>query len=431
MKYSRLFLALLVSMVVAAPLHAKDRPNIVLIMADDFGYECVGANGGESYQTPNLDRLAQGGVRFENCYMQPLCTPTRVQLMTGKYNVRNYTAFGQLHPSQKTFANDFKDAGYATCIVGKWQLGREKELPHHFGFDESYLWQHLRLPMRYANPGLEFMGKEVDFDHGEYGPDLFCQKALDFIERHKDKPFLLYYPMVLTHDPFQPTPDSPDWDPKRKNRKYSDPKHFKEMVEYTDKMIGRIVDKLDETGLREKTLLIFTGDNGTSRKITSMIGGKSFQGGKGLTTKAGMHVPLIVNRPGTIEAGLVDDGLVDSTDFLPTICQAAGIERIQDPSLDGISFYPALSEKPDSRREWIYCWYPGFRYEGQAVVFAQDRRYKLYRDARFFDLETDPLEEKPIPVDNRSELQRKASEKLQIVLRRYENLRSEWAEKYH
>jgi len=124
-------------------------------MADDFGYECVTANGGESYQTPNLDRLAAEGVRFEQCHVQPLCTPTRVQLMTGLYNVRNYLNFGTLPRSETTFAHLMKKVGYATAICGKWQLGREKDAPQHFGFDEALLWQQTRRPPRYANPGLE------------------------------------------------------------------------------------------------------------------------------------------------------------------------------------------------------------------------------------------------------------------------------------
>ena len=139
------------------------RPNIIVIMADDFGFECVAANGGESYQTPNLDRLAAEGVRFEQCFVQPLCTPTRVQLMTGLYNVRNYVNFGTLPRTEKTFGHLLKQAGYATGICGKWQLGHEPDSPQHFGFDEAYLWQHTRRPPRYANAGLERNGKAEDF----------------------------------------------------------------------------------------------------------------------------------------------------------------------------------------------------------------------------------------------------------------------------
>jgi arylsulfatase A len=128
--------------------------NVVLVLLDDFGYECVGANGGTSYKTPNIDQLASRGARGLHCYVQPVCTPTRVQLMTGRYNVRNYTHFGHLDPAQRTFAQIFKQAGYTTCIAGKWQLGRDMALPAHFGFDKFCLWQLTRRPPRYANPGL-------------------------------------------------------------------------------------------------------------------------------------------------------------------------------------------------------------------------------------------------------------------------------------
>src|SRR5215510_3516689 len=190
------------------------RPNVILILADDLGYETIGANGGTSYKTPNLDKLAAGGVRFTHCYVQPLCTPTRMQLMTGKYNVRNYTTFGEMDPREVTFGNLFKAAGYATCMTGKWQLGRELDKPKKYGFDEYCLWQHLRRPARYPNPGLEINEVEKDFKNGEYGPDIVNDYAIDFVTRHKDKPFFLYYPMMLTHAPYMATPDSKNWNPK-------------------------------------------------------------------------------------------------------------------------------------------------------------------------------------------------------------------------
>ncbi|MES2507978.1 MAG: sulfatase-like hydrolase/transferase, partial [Verrucomicrobiota bacterium] len=223
-----------------------EKPNIILIMADDFGYECLTANGGQSYQTPHLDRLAAEGLRFEHCHSQPLCTPTRVQLMTGRYNVRNYFNFGSLPTTETTFGQLLKKAGYATGICGKWQLGEDKGLPQHFGFDESYLWQHTRRPARYANPGLEHNGEPVDFTHGEYGPKLVNDFALDFITRHRQQPFFLYYPMILTHDPFQPTPDSAEWDPKTTGENAKrDNKHFADMTAYMDKLIGELVAQLD------------------------------------------------------------------------------------------------------------------------------------------------------------------------------------------
>src|SRR5262245_54374752 len=158
------------SIFLGTPAPGATRPNVILIMGDDLGYETIGANGGTSYQTPHLDRLATTGVRFEHCYVQPLCTPTRVQLMTGAYNVRNYTTFGEMTPNLVTFGNLFHDAGYVTGMMGKWQLGRVVDLPKKFGFDEYCLWQHTRRPPRYANPGLEYNGVERDFTNGEYGP---------------------------------------------------------------------------------------------------------------------------------------------------------------------------------------------------------------------------------------------------------------------
>lgn len=152
-------------------------------------------------------------------------TPTRVQLLTGLYNVRNYTNFGSLDRTQTTFAQRLKKAGYATGIFGKWQLGREKDAPQHYGFDESVLWQHTRRPPRYANPGLEFNGIEKNFTNGEYGPDLVNQEALKFIEKHKAQPFLLYYPMILPHAPHQPKPESADCNPKALGEKRSDKKY--------------------------------------------------------------------------------------------------------------------------------------------------------------------------------------------------------------
>ena len=195
-----LFLLTALLLAPLASLHAAEhKPNIVLILIDDFGYECVTADGGESYRTPVMDRLAATGVRFEQCHAQPLCTPTRVQLMTGIGNKRNYTHFAHLDPSQKTFGNLLKDAGYATCITGKWQLSNGFNGPAHFGFDEYCLWQLKRRPGRYKNPGLEINGKLHDYTKNEYGPDIVSDYALDFITRKKDVPFFLYYPMMLTH----------------------------------------------------------------------------------------------------------------------------------------------------------------------------------------------------------------------------------------
>lgn len=395
MKTPLLWLSLLLVFGFAA---RAEKPNIILIMADDFGYECLTANGGQSYQTPHLDQLAAEGLRFEHCHSQPLCTPTRVQLMTGRYNVRNYFNFGTLPTTETTFGQLLKKAGYATGICGKWQLGQDKGLPQHFGFEESYLWQHTRRPPRYANPGLEHNGEPVDFTHGEYGPKLVNDFALDFITRHRQQPFFLYYPMILTHDPFQPTPNSAEWDPKTTGENAKrDNKHFADMTAYMDKLIGELVARLDELALRENTVLLFLGDNGTSSKITSQFQGQSYAGGKGKTNRQGTHVPMIASWPAQMSAGRVSTDLISTTDFLPTLCEMAGIPV--PAQVDGVSFLPQLKGQPGTPREWLYGWYsPRQKPVLTVQEFAFDHRFKLYRDGRFFDLVADPLEKEALAV---------------------------------
>lgn len=404
------------------------KTNVVLIMADDFGFECLSVNGGSSYATPRLDRLASEGIRFTNCHVQPLCTPTRVQFMTGKYNIRNYTEFGILHPSQKTFGNYFRDAGHATCVVGKWQLGSEKGLPGHFGFDESYLWQQNRRPPRYANPGLEFNGDQIDFTDGEYGPDIFEQKAIDFIVRNKNKPFFLYYPMVLTHDPFQPAPDHEDWNPKQRGEKTpDDTKYFASMVVHADKIVGRILDCLEEQGLRNNTLVVFLGDNGTSSRVVSVLNGKEYRGGKRKTTRAGTHVPLIVSCPGMIDSGEVVSHLIDSTDFLPTLCDWAGITLPKEEDFDGIGFYPYLKGNRETAvRKVAYCWHSPYGGSKPARQFAHDVRYKLYGNGNFYDTLEDPLEEKPLDFATLNSTEKRHHQYLRNELEKFKDARPAW-----
>ncbi len=416
-------LAGLINSVSSTSARAADRPNIILIMADDFGYECVTANGGQSYQTPHLDRLAAEGVRFEQCHVQPLCTPTRVQLMTGRYNVRNYLNFGTLIRSETTFGNLFQQAGYATGICGKWQLGRETDAPQHFGFDESYLWQHTRRPPRYANPGLEHNGRELEFPQGSYGPTLVNDFALDFVTRHQDHPFFLYYPMILSHDPFQPTPDSPNWDPTAQGEQVNrQVKHFADMIAYMDKLIGRLDAKLGELGIRENTLLIFIGDNGTNKTVTSRYKDADYQGGKGTTTAHGHHVPMVVNWPAVIKQSSVNSDLVSSADFLPTICAAAGVKI--SSNIDGVSFLPQLRGEKGTPREWLYIWYsPRQKLDLSVGEFVFDHDYKLYRDGSFFDLKADPLEKRSLTTSSLSSVESNARKKLQTALDNFADAR--------
>lgn len=420
----KLTVLLLVTFSVSHQIHAADRPNIILIMVDDFGYECITANGGESYQTPNIDALANSGVRFENCHVQPLCTPTRVQLMTGRYNVHNYVKFGNLPRSETTFGMLLKDAGYRTGICGKWQLGHEPDSPQHFGFEQSLLWQHTRRPPRYANPGLERNAVERDYTMGEYGPKLINDFGLDFIEKNEQHPFFLYCPMILTHSPFQPTPDSPNWDPTISSEKTQNSvKHFADMTAYADKMVGRYVAKLEELGIRDNTLLIFLGDNGTLSSVTSRFKGRDYKGGKGSTKENGTHVPCIVNWPAVMKhGGRVCQDLISSTDFPPTICEAAGVDV--PASVDGISFLAQLRGETGTPRDWLYTWYSPRQGKDLTIKeYAFDKDFKLYRTGEFYDIHSDPSEKNLLSSTKLNAAAAKSKLKLQSVLDHFQDAR--------
>src|SRR5688500_9465040 len=418
---TRIFFFILAAGICAAAVPAR-MPNVILIMADDFGYECVTANGGQSYRTPTLDRLAATGMRFEQCHVQPLCTPTRVQLMTGLYNIRNYVEFGAMDPKAKTFAHLLKEAGYATAVCGKWQIGLEPDSPQKFGFDEAFLWWHTRRASRYPNPGFDHNGVAKQFK-GAYGPKVVSDFALDFITRHKDAPFFLYYPMMLTHGPFQPTPDSAAWNPAFGERDGHDVRHFADMTAYMDKMVGELIAKLDALGLRENTLVLFLGDNGTGRDITSQFKGRPYPGGKGESTARGTHVPLIANWPGTIPAGKINGDLIVSTDFLPTICEAAGVTLPKTMPPDGRSFLPQLLGRKGEPREWAYFWYAPDGGATPKFEFAMSSRYKRYRDGKSFDLSRDPFEEKPLDLAKSGGDESAALLKLQAALDQYATAR--------
>ncbi|MCM8540878.1 MAG: sulfatase-like hydrolase/transferase, partial [Lentisphaeraceae bacterium] len=337
-------------------------------MADDLGYEVIGANGCTSYKTPVLDAIASQGLRFTNCFSNPICTPSRVKLMTGMSNVRNYVRFGLLPETEITFGNLLKKAGYKTCIAGKWQLGKAKGLPQKFGFDEACLWQQFRprtrqggFDTRFTNPRLEINNEEKNFDNGEFGPDIVNNFVLNFIEENKAEPFFVYYPMILTHCPFIPTPGHPDYDSKSLGSPTykGNAKYYGAMDNYCDKLVGKVKKKLEDLGLAENTLFIFTGDNGTDVPVVSMLNGKKVAGGKDTMTDNGTRVPLIISWPAVIKEARVSNELVDFSDFLPTFCELAGVELPTDRAYDGVSLIPSLKGESTREKPYVYIWYAG------------------------------------------------------------------------
>lgn len=408
-----------------------------MIMADDLGYECLGVNGADKYQTPNLDRLASTGMRFTNAFANPLCTPSRVKLMTGIYNVSNYIRFGLLGREETTFGHIMKNAGYRTCIVGKWQLGKEIDSPQHFGFEQSCLWQHRRgrtrqgtpHDTRFSNPRMEINGEFKDYDHGEFGPDIAADFALNFIEQNKNEPFFLYYPMILTHCPFIPTPGTSDWDPDSpgSDTYKGNAKYFADMDHHMDKIIGRITAKLDALKLRDNTIIIFTGDNGTDKPVVSDWMGRKIPGGKGQMNDHGTRVPLIVSYPGHIRPGTVSDELVDFTDIMPTICDVTGAQRPTNHPQHGVSLWQALQGLPGRNKPWAYFWYARDGHPQKAQVIARTKSHLVRRmgaDAPFeFMNSRTPFDLKEVPSKTMSESDQTIFSMLQKVITDFDKTR--------
>ncbi|QDT13048.1 sulfatase-like hydrolase/transferase [Planctomycetes bacterium K23_9] len=399
---------------------ADDPPNIILIMADDVGIEGLGCYGGTSYKTPHLDAMAANGMRFTHAHAQPLCTPTRVQLMTGKYNHRNWMSFGILDPNEKTFGHALSAAGYTTGIFGKWQLqsydppdlpGAEKRRstgmhPKDAGFDRYSLFHALHTEdkgSRYANPtmleGRRGEAGTLKTYEGRYGEDIWVEQILKFLDEESSQPKFVYYPMALPHWPFQPTPHSESWDPTKPQEtalKYSD-----DMIEYMDTSVGNLMQGLSQRDMHSNTIVLFYSDNGTHLDVRSQLSdGRSIAGGKATPKQTGIHVPLIAHWPEHIAPG-TSDALVDASDFVPTLMDLSGASMPDNAKRDGISFAPRLFSTPGPQRETAFFWYdsrPGWDKERfRRHVFAVNKDYKLFRDGRLFRLTEKPLEE--ITVD--------------------------------
>lgn len=416
-------------LLIASPwARAADKPNVLLIMADDVGVDALGCYGGESYKTPRLDALANEGTRFTHCYSMPVCHPTRITLMTGRYPFRTSNPKWGSFPREEERNNIgqvMKRAGYATAVAGKWQICMMKDDLDHaqrLGFDESCLfgWHE---GARYHSPFIYQNGKLRDGLEDRYGPDVYVEFLIDFIARNKSKPFFAYYPMALCHDV---TDDLQDPVPFGPEGHYDT---FKTMAEAMDVRIGRLIDALDRLGVRENTLVLFTTDNGTPRSsiysaepnpdpkkkdtyirvpVVSRQNGKDVPGGKGLLTNGGTHVPLIANWPAKIKPSQVADDLVDFSDFLPTIARIAHADLPAGVLLDGHSFAPRLIDGQPTTRTWAFA-------EHGKKYWVRDRRWKLYGNDRFYDVETDPAEKTPITLTESSPMATSARRKLAEV----------------
>ena len=392
--------ALALGLCTCAQPESERPPNVLLILADDLGVECLGSYGGTSYRTPNLDALAAEGVRFTNAFCTPVCTPSRVQLLTGQYPFRNGWDVGEwrrqigertLDPALPSIGRLMRDAGYATVVAGKWQIARfhrEPDHPGRLGFDEHCLWTyHLSddddVTWRFWKPSIWENGRlREDFERDDiYGPDVYADFLIRFLEEPRDEPFFAYWPMALTHRPYTVTPrtvvNAAALVEREPAKATNDWDRFESNVAYMDELVGRVIRALEDAGLREETLILFTADNGTDTRITSRMGEREIPGGKSRMTDLGAGVPLIASWPGTVPAGTVCADLVDFTDVLPTLADLAGVTP--DSVVDGRSFLPQLGGATGDAREWVYVQLNG-------KWFIRDRRWRLHDDGRLFDV---------------------------------------------
>lgn len=412
----------------------RNPPNIILILADDVGREIPHYNGGDSYSTPNLDFMAANGINFSDFFAHPDGPPSRLALVTGRYNYRNWVEFGQLPASEKTFANLLHNAGYATCYTGKWQFdGGDTNIVNH-GFDKYLAFMpfepdnnngHDQFYRRYKNPYLYSNARyltdaEVE---GKYSEDMFFDYASNFIDSNKTKPFLLVYSCNLVQKPWVPTPDNPaflTWNPATDDDTKDSRAYFREMVQYMDKIVGKIIQKIQTGGLSQNTIIMFTSDNATNKNITSVYKGQTVKGTKATTTFYGTNVPLLVYAPGLITVpGTTDTSLVDMTDFFPTMANIARVGATAWKPLDGKTFYDNLIGTPLKQRKYVYCYWPQYFRTEPEISYVFDYNYKLYdstNGSRFYNIKLDQNEQFPLTDNQLTSNEKKIKQSFQTII---------------
>ena len=385
-------------------------------MVDDLGKDWISCYGADDIQTPNIDALADTGLKFHNAWSMPQCTPTRATLLTGQYPWRSgwvnhwdVPRWGDAYfdwEKYTTFASIMKAAGYKTAIAGKWQINDfriEPEVLRKHGFDDWCMWtgyerKNPTSANRYWDPYIHTKDGSKTYE-GEFGPDIYCDFLIDFMEQNKDEPMMVYFPMCLTHGPATTTPTELEAEGAKER--------LKAMIRYTDLLVGRLVQKIDDLGIRDNTIIIFTTDNGTGGQLRGTIGGQRPSGGKSSKFEGGVCEPFIVNCPGRVPHGETH-ALTDFTDLLPTFAELGGAEVPPNLVIDGKSFAPLLlGQADDSPREWIMALGHGPAIQDEQGVrgkhdytdrVIRDKQYKVWVETnkqitQLYDLLADPLEQ--------------------------------------
>ena len=402
--FASLFLCVACGPAMAA---GPSKPNIIFVLADDLGIDGVSCYGADKHQTPHIDALAASGLRFETCYAAPLCGPSRCLLNTGRYAFRtggltnqSWRAGGPGAKSADEYplARLLKDAGYATGQAGKWrQVG---ELPGNWGYDE-FLTDNTAGGW-YWETKFNKNGQDLDLPEGTYGPDVIQDFTIDFIRRHKDQPFFFYYAMHLVHKPTLRTPDTSPGT-KEIDKLYDD------NIRYMDKQLGLLVAELDKLELRQNTLLVFSGDNGTAAGYPAPIHGRMINGWKGSMLEGGSRVPFIASWPAVTPKGKAIDDIVSFADPYATFAELAGAKLPEGVKPDGHSFASRLRGKPGTPRAWAYV-------QLGKHWFVREPGFKLNEAAQLFDMSDAPFVEKPVSPDADTDQSKAARQRLTAAL---------------
>jgi arylsulfatase A-like enzyme len=397
---------------------AEQRPNIVVFLSDDQGWGDLSQNGNTNLSTPNIDRMAAEGARFDRFFVCPVCSPTRAEFLTGRYHPRggvySTSAGGErLDLDEVTIADTFKAAGYATAAYGKWHNGMQYPYhPNGRGFDDYYgfcsgHWGH------YYSPLLEHNG-ELTTGEG-FLIDDFTNHAIEFIRKNQEQPFFVYLPYNTPHAPMQ-VPDC--WWERFENKeivqRHRDPE--KENVDFTraalamceniDWNVGRVLDTLNDLKLADNTIVLYFNDNGPNSSRWN--GG--MKGRKGSTDEGGVRSPLVIRWPGRISAGKTIKPISAAIDLLPTLTDMAGIPLISDRKLDGVSLKPLLTSTSDAWPERVIVSHWRNR------VSARNQRFRLDTQGSLYDMEQDPGQRRNVASEHPE-----VTRMLQAEIDRYRN----------
>ena len=401
-------LLFLLALVLPLSSQAQDRPpNIIFMLIDDMGWTDLGCYGSKYYETPHLDQLAKDGMRFTQAYSAcTVCSPTRAAVLTGKSPARLHITdwiAGHTRPharltipewtkhlpeAEETLAERLKTRGYATASIGKWHLGGADHYPEKHGFDVNIGGTDAGSPPSYFSPYK--IATLTDGPEGEFLTDRLTTEAIGFIEKNKDQPFFIYLPHYAVHTPIMGKPDVvAKYQAKKADGSHSNPV-YAALVESVDDGVGRLRETLQKLNLSENTIFVFTSDNGG---LSGTVGAQGWKPGptdnspsrlgKGSAYDGGVHIPLIIAWPGTIEPGTTNDSPVISYDHVPTLLEATGTPLKEGQVVDGESLLPLLTQKDILKREAIYWHYPHY-HPGSATPYSAIRAgdWKL---VEFFD----------------------------------------------